>query len=604
MSETKTTEYILIALIAVSLIVSGLSYTSISPIAKNTKDLADSIEDIDDVISDLSTSMDAILTKLGEPDEPYEADESEEGMKRVLRSTWSFPTFVDPHYHTDRSSGAAQANLYDPIIKLGSAGEPVPWVAESWTSSDDGLVYTFTIKRGIKFHDGTELTTEDVVFSINRQLTMGTGVAYVLLPHVYNATIIDENKFQLNMKHTFGPLISTLNNWYIVNKDIVMEHIQEGQHGEYGDFGNQWLMLNDAGSGPYMLKEVFLEEKLVFEKFEDYWKGFNSKAPDIIEMLNACEPITVRLLLSNRNLEYADPWQTYESLLKIKEIPNTYIASTIATWGNYQIMMNTKKAPLDDVHVRRALAYAMDYELVCSTLFPGTVKCQGPINQAMAGFDPTVTAQVYDMDMARQEIALSKYADTIGDYELDLYWSADVKDQEKVCIMLQAEAYKLGIKINVLKTFWTKIVADCSMLETSPHLAYIGAGSPFPEAGGYILNRYHSSTANSWTQNEWLLNETFDALIEDSLMALDYDERMEQYSVMQHELVRLCPTMWLYAAVSNYGFPDYVTPNWVSDGEYLKSSELGDVYLNPMRGSGADDQWRLWEVDRLIKYED
>ncbi len=607
MQIEKNKVTIIVALLCVTLILTGLSFNSLTQTNQRITTTNENIDGLTDSIESIDTKLSALETLMGgisDPDEPDKPDESEEGMKRVLRSTWSFPTFVDPHYHTDRSSGAAQANIYDPLIQLGESGEPVPWVAESWSNSDDGLTYTFKIRKGIKFHDGTELTAEDVAFSINRMLTMGTGRAYVLLPHVDGATQIDDYTVNLNLKHTFGPILSALNGWYIVNKDLVMENIADGQHGELGDYGNQWLMLNDAGSGPYMLKEVFLEEKIILEKFDDHFVGHNPKAPDIIEMLNACEPVTVRLLLSNRNLEYADPWQTYENLLKIVEIPDTYVASTIAQWGNYQIMMNTRKAPLDDVHVRRALAYAMDYELVCNQLFPGTVKCEGPINQAMAGFDPSVTEQIYDMDKALEEIALSKYANNLSEYELDLYWSADVLDQEKVCILLQSTAFQLGIKINVLKTAWTKIVADCSMLESSPHLAYIGAGAPFPEAGAYVLNRYHSSTSTSWSQNEWLLNETFDALIEDSLMTVDYDERMEKYYVLQNELVRFSPTIWLYASVSNYAFPDYVIPNWVAEGEAISSTELGQVYVNPMRGAGADDQWRLWVVDRLIPYED
>lgn len=534
------------------------------------------------------------------PEKPEEIPETPEvPMKRVLRSTWAFPTYIDPHVYTDRSSGAAQYNLYDPLIKIGTGGTIVPWLATDWTWSPDGLTLTFTIKQGVKFHDGTELTAEDVAFSLNRQLIMGTGRGYILVPHVYpNATALDDYTVQLYLKHSFGPLLSALNGWYVVNKDLVMQHLKEGEYGEWGDFGAEWLVTHDAGSGAYMVKSFILEEKLVLEKFEDYWAGFADKAPDIVEMLATTEPITVKTMLSNGELEYSDPWQSLESFLGIKEIPNVKIAALMGTTGNWNLMMNTKKPPTDDVHFRRALAYLLNYTKVTTELFPGTIQAQGPIPHAMAGFDPEVFQYYLDFDKAREELALSKYADNYTDYEIELHWVAEVPDEEKVCMMFMADAAKVGINLKVVKVPWTTYVHNAGMLETSPNIVYVGAGGAFPEAGAYFVNRYHSSTATSWQQNEWLLNETLDAMIEDALQTLDFDERMEKYKVLQREIVNQCPTIWLYIGISWHAYPDYVTPEWVVSGEYMKSAILGDVYLV----YGSEAEFRLYEVDRLIEY--
>jgi len=477
-----------------------------------------------------------------------------------------------------------------------------PWIATAWNYSEDGLVYDLTIREGVKFHDGTDLTAEDVAFSINRQLLLGKGRGYVLAPHVNtNVTAIEDYKVRIWLKHTFGPFMSALSGWYVVNMDLVVEHSGEGTYGEWGDFAELWLLTNDAGSGAYKVKDFILEEKLVMEKYEDYWAGFAPKAPDIVEMLAGTEPITVRLMMANRELEFTDPWQTLENMVNIKEIEGVRVSSIMATVGNWNLMMNTKKPPLDDVHFRRALAYCLPYETVVEELFPGSVYAVGPINQAMAGFDPTVTTYEYDLEKAAAELALSKYASNYTDYEVDLYWVAEVPDEEKVAMLLMSEANKIDIIVNVLRAPWTTVVHDASMLETSPHIVYIGAGGDFPEAGSYLINRYHSDTAASWRQNEWLLNETLDAMIEDSLMTMDYDERMEKYKVMQQYLADYCPTIWLYVSASMYAMPDYVTTPWETEGEWVKSSPLGEVYLYVQ--DGGMNAFRLWEIDRLIDYE-
>jgi peptide/nickel transport system substrate-binding protein len=509
---------------------------------------------------------------------------------------------LDPCIGTDDTGSTVAVNLYDPLIKLGVNGTVLPWIATSWVTSPNGLVWTFTLKKGVKFHDGTELEAKDVAYSINRHLLMGQGRAYVLDAHLYkNATVVEGDKVRVWLKHQYGPFLAALNGWYILNADLLTQHYVAGEYGENKDFGKLWLLTHDVGSGAYKVKYIFLEEKLVMEKFDAYHAGFAANAPEIVEIICGCEPITVRLSMANRQQEATDPYQPYDNLLSIKTIPNVYIAAFVAITGNYQLMLNTKKPPMDDVHFRKFLAYSMDYNTVTNTLFPGTVQCQGPINQAMAGFDPNTYKYTYDPVKAAQELALSKYASNITKYTLDLYWSADVPDQEKVCLMLMAEVAKYGVKINALRTPWTKVVHDVATQETSPHMAYIGAGGAFPEAGSYFATRYSSVTTGTWTQVEWLLNTTLDAQINDALATVDYNSRMAKYKLITRDIVNMCPTIWLYAACSYYGLQDYVVPDWTKN-KVVGTSALGKIYL-PTAQAGGYAEYRLWQVNKSIPYQ-
>lgn len=484
---------------------------------------------------------------------------------------------------------------------MGAGGDVVPYLATDWTYSEDGLTWKFTIRQGVKFHDGTELKAEDVAWSMNRFLTMGLGGAYVLTPYVNaDAKALDDYTVQFTLKGSFGPFVSALNNFYVVNKDLLMEHIEEGEYGDMGDYGKEWLLTHDAGSGAYKVKSFVLEEKLVMEKFDDYWNGFNEKAPDIIEMLATTEAITVRTMLANGELEYSDPWQSLENFLVIKELPGMKISGLGSTTGGAFLMVNTKLPPTDDVHFRRAMAWCLNYTKVTTDLFPGTIQMIGPANIAMLGHNPDVLQFHQDYEKAREELALSKYANNYRDYEIDLHWCAEVPDEEKVAMQFMMDCAQVDITVNVIKTPWTTMVENAGMLETSPHIIWVFAGGTYPEAGSILLARYHSDNAPSWQQNEWLLNDTLDAMMEDAIATLDFDERMEKYKEIQEVLVELCPSVFMFQSLEWFAHPDYVVPYWTVGGEYIKHAILGDVYI--LRG--AEFECRLWEVDRTIQYAD
>ena len=518
---------------------------------------------------------------------------------RLLRSTWPLPFYIDPSVGTDGASSTAQYNIYDALVRIDFDGSLIPWVAEKWSYSDDGLTWVFIIKEGIKFHDGSELTAEDVAWSMQRFITLGTGRAYVLTPFVEKATVINSTAVEIKLKSQFGPFVSALNTFYIVNSDLLKQHLKAGEYGEFGDYGKEWLTTNDAGSGAYAVKEFNLGEKLVLQKHDDYWAGFADKSPDIVEMIGTTEAMTVRTLLANQELEISDNWQSRENLKEIGKLQNVKIAATMDVSGGWYLMLNTKKAPLDDVHVRKALAYAYDYNTLTTTLFPDTVKMKGPVNTQTPGFNPNLPEYKYDVEKARQELALSKYANNISSYTIDLHWCAEVPDEEKGAMLFMTNAAEIGINVNVVKTPWTSMVQESSSLETKPHIEYISASGAYPEAGSILINRYHSNNAFTWWQNECLLNNTLDTLLEDSLKTSDYDMRMEKYMAIQKDLVNICPSIFMFQGISYRAYQNYVTVPYVQYGHFEKQGDLGAVYSN--QGSSGME-FRLFQVDRLMEY--
>jgi peptide/nickel transport system substrate-binding protein len=476
-----------------------------------------------------------------------------------LRVTFSWPTFIDPAVGNDFSSSTSLANIYDTLVFPNAEGGVDPWLAESWEVSDDGLTYTFNLREGLKFHDGSELLASDVVYSFNRLQTIGEGFAY-LITGVESVAAMDDYTVEFKLERPSGLFVPSLVRLYIANEDVVRANTQaEGPYGDEGDYGKDWLLTHDAGSGPYQVVEFPLEEYLLMEKFEDWWNAgsFHPNAPDQVRFIATTETVTVRALMDDSELEITDQWQTIEALEALDAMEGV---TTIAfpTMTSFYYMMDTRKPPLDDVHCRRAVSWAFDYDQAVALEWPGTQQMVGPVPQSVGGHNPDVLVYHRDLAKAQEELAQCQYGADITDYPVEVMWIAEVPAEEKWALLFQANMADVGIPVEVVSQPWLSVVEDTSSQETSPHIVTIYVTTDLPEAGLMLQQRYHSSTANTWQQNEWLLDDDLDAAIEDALATADQAERFAKYQDLQEQIAELAPSLFLYDQVEKHAVADYV----------------------------------------------
>lgn len=459
---------------------------------------------------------------------------------------------------SDYSSSTSFTNLYDPLVFPITTGEVKPWVAKNWTVSEDGLTWTFTIRDDIKFHSGRPLKADDVLFSMERLIRIGEGFSYLFSPYVdLNASrVIDDYTVQFKLKKPFGPFLSTLVRLYIVDKEEVMAHIVYGgtyDYPPYGDLGREWLLTHDAGSGPYKVKEVVLEDHVYMERFKDYWAEMKPDSPDEIRMLALAVPPTERTMLLKGELEISSQWLP-EEVLEALSKAGLLIGSHPGT-DMFYYMMHCGKPPTDCIHVRKALAYAMDYKTVVEEIFPGSLlaKCIVPISLAGA-----VELPMYSQNLtaAREELQKSKYWPDIP--EIEVHWCAEVPAEERVAMLFAECAQKIGLKVKLVKTPWGKMVAEMADPVLSPNIETIFVAAHYPEAGSLLESRYHSKSAPTWEQNEWLLDPTIDEMVEDALSTVNVAERYEKYAELERYLLDLCPSLFLFDHLVKYAYQPYV----------------------------------------------
>jgi peptide/nickel transport system substrate-binding protein len=474
------------------------------------------------------------------------------GGLRVLRVTHAWPNRIDPAVGNDYVAASSLINLYDSLVFPNAKGGVDPWLAESWEVSEDGKTYTFKLRQDVKFHDGTPLKASDVVFSYNRLATIGEGFAYLVTAGVESVEALDDYTVQFKIAAPTALFLPSLTRLYVLNEKLVREHIKpEGPYGEFGDFAKEWLQTNDAGSGPYKVKEFPLEQYLLMEKNPEWWGEFVPNAPDEVRYIGTTEAVTVRSLMEKGELEISDQWQSFEAYEALDKIEGVDIVA-LPGMTTFYFMINNRIPPTDDVHCRRAMSYAFDYDAAVGLEWPGTKQTVGPVPASLAGHDDTITPYKRDLNKAREELAQCKYASELDKYPVQMHWVSEVPDEEKFALLFQSNMAEIGIKVEITKSPWLSVVENTSKLETSPHIVTIYVSSDLPEAGLMLKQRYHSSTANTWQQNEWLLDPELDAAIDNALATLDEQQRFEKYRAIQRKLVEDAVSIWVYDQVEKH----------------------------------------------------
>jgi len=477
----------------------------------------------------------------------------------LLRVGFSWPTYIDPAVGFDFSSSSAIVNLYDSLVYPTADGTVVAHAATSWTVSDDNLTYTFNIRPGIMFHTGGEMTAEDVKFSMDRLLAIGEGYSYLFRGKVSETNVVDTYTVEFKLGEPFGPFLFSLVRFYIVSKDAVMANLAEGPYGDYGDYGKEYLQYNDAGSAAYTVADFQFEEYLLLDKFDGYWGTVAADAADQVKMLRSPDTVTVKTLMARKELEITDPWQPEEAMVSMAENEGVEIAAFPNSLSQYLMLHNTK-APTDDIHIRKALSYMLDYDQVVNVIFPGSLQAYGPVASVLPGYAEGLYQYSRNLDKAMEELQKSKYYGQLEDYPIVFGVNTDVPALEKLGLLFQANAAEIGLDVELITMPWGKMVEVVGSQEDTPNVLAINVAPHYPEAGSMLQAKYHSANAGTWEQAEWMLDPAVDQLIDGALATVDETERFQKYALIQELMVELAPDVFLFELLEKHAYQaSYVT---------------------------------------------
>ena len=213
------------------------------------------------------------------------SEHAEAKSKFVFANASAYDT-LDPHAVFDVGRVAIRLNLYDGLLRwLDNPAKLTNWLAESYSISDDGLKYTFKLRKGAKFHDGSDIEAADVVYSMDRILGMNKGAAGLFKKLIKSGSTkaIDKHTVEFNLTEPSAIFLAFVPEVHVVNMDLIKKHEKNG------DWGTAWLSKNDGGSGSYQVKRYDPAIGWQATRFKDHFMPWGKKYLDEIEFRTVVE---------------------------------------------------------------------------------------------------------------------------------------------------------------------------------------------------------------------------------------------------------------------------------------------------------------------------
>lgn len=485
------------------------------------------------------------------------------------------PTFDPAASGTDSRVDNPSLNLYNALVqhKLGTA-EIEPDLAAEWSASEDGLSYTFTLRDDVLFHDGTPLTSADVVYSFDRLLTLKRG-SYRNIAAVTSAEAPDPTTVVLNLDHPFPALVQALTRVYIVNAALVQANEQDG------DFGETWLNDHDAGSGPYTLTAFEPEQQFTIERFPDYYKGWDGAYVDRAIFRVIKEESARRLALEAGEVDWAliGSVETFNALEGNADLQ----LDSDPTLNQLYFAFNQESEYLQDPKVREALSLVYDYDSHVELARGGQAEvARGAIPSAIPFFDESIPPSSMNIEQAKAALAESAYPD--GGFSLDMVYQGTSPEETTAVQIMQAGAAELNIEIRPVAMEWPAKVDTFSSPETALPLATVWIYPGYPDPEQYFYPLLDSQNIGSGGVNfaHFSTPET-DELIERAASELDETVRAELYAELQQWWVANRPYMDVVVGYALSG-----SRTWLKGYVWSPThSFTQNVYTMSLDGKGA-----------------
>jgi peptide/nickel transport system substrate-binding protein len=327
-----------------------------------------------------------------------------------------------------------------------------PWLAESWETSEDGLVWTFHLRQDVKFHDGTPLTANDFAWTIARLLDPETGAGQAgRMRAVASAVALDDYTLQLTLGSPYPILLEQLS-----NTGVVQPYSQAFVEAQGDNFGRTFM-----GVGPYKFVEWQTGEKVVLERNPDFAWGMplgDNQGPyyiDRIEFRFIPETATIVAGLEAGEIDYALVNKTDADYLESTGQVN--ILRSFAEGMLTALHMNLGAAPFDNLQVRQAFNYAVDKETLINVMLLGDGTPQyGPLSPGIAGYWDGIEEVGYHYDLERAKALMEEAGYS---YDADGKLSKDgapftvtlkcESTSTQLCEVLQAQYQNLGVDLQL-----------------------------------------------------------------------------------------------------------------------------------------------------------
>jgi len=492
----------------------------------------------------------------------------------------SDPPELDPAMSTDSTSSRVIRNIFDGLVQFDKDLNVVPAIAKDWNISEDALVWTFKLRKGVKFHNGREVKADDFVYTFTRILNPKTKSPRTWLfegvkgakefiegkaDKVAGLKAVDDYTFQITLSRPFTPFLSVLamENAYVVPKEEVKKYGENfGQH--------------PVGAGPFKFVEWKHDSEVILEKNEDYYVQGKPYLDKVVYRI-ITEGASAFAEYEQGNIYQMDSdipdGQIDRVMNPDGEFANDFIK--VDRLGTYYFGFNTQKKPFDNKKVRQALNYAVNKKVIAGVVKNGTVNpAYSVLPPGMPGHNPNLKGYPYNLEKAKQLLAEAGYPNGLpGTYELSYNTS---QGHQRIAEALQSNLKAIGVNVELINMDWGTYIEKVDRGETDMfRMAWIG---DYPDPDNFLHVLFHSKNFGSGGNYSFYKNTEVDKMLSKARGMKPGKERIALYQKAEKQIIEDAPWITVYY----YSTPVLVKPfihNYVMTGQ--NPLPLTNVWINP-----------------------
>jgi oligopeptide transport system substrate-binding protein len=497
------------------------------------------------------------------------------------RPLGSDPATLDPARIRDIYGLSVAQQLFDGLVQFDQTLTIAPALAQFWKASRDGLTWTFTLRKGVKFHHGREMTAEDVVYSLTRILdpAVKSGSADLFASikgaqefrdgkakQVSGLTVLDRYTVQVVLTEALVPFVSVL---AVGHAKIVPKEVVEQQGEAFG--------VHPIGTGPFKFVRWERAKDIVLVANPDYFDGPPRLSQVLYRIFPGEELDAMYEQFERGNLEDTPvPTQGYRRVLTTAH--SVYVKRPMFSVRFYGL--NTRIKPLDDRRVRQALIYAIDREALVAQVYRDRyILARGILPPGMMSFDPNVKGYVYDPRRARELLAQAGYPEGRGLPSIPI-WSG-VKLEKLLQEHEQIKKYLAAVGIQAEFHYETNWPSFSAMLAQGKFPIFLYAWSAdVPHPDNFLFKLFYSRSPRNFTGYS---NQAVDDLLLQARRERDLQRQTDLYRQAEQVVLDDAPII----PVWHYAYERLFQP-------YVRSVEvngLGDPYI-PLKKIWLDGRAR------------
>ncbi|MFD1715838.1 ABC transporter substrate-binding protein [Amnibacterium flavum] len=402
-------------------------------------------------------------------------------------------TTLDPAIAFSSDGFEFVRNVYDSLTQYEPGGVEIgPGIAESWEANDDATEYTFTLREGLTFHDGTDLTADDVVSSIERVQAVNQGPASIIAG-ISSVEATDDTTVVVDLSASDVFLPGKLQKIAIVSGDAI-----EANATDDDPWAQDWFADNEAGSGAYELDSWAKGSAIELTAFEDYYLDWDDAAPKKVTLRVDADVQTALQLMGQGEIDMLgavgpDDSASAAAMDGVKLVEQSGLSVQI-------LPLNTQKGALADVRVREALSKAFDYQAMLDYYQGYGDLAVGPLPTGFGGGIEDLAVPERDVEGAKALLAEAGYADGLTVSYLGL---SGLSYEEFTGTLLEQNFADIGVKVEIQMVPWAQMVEIQSNPDTAADISFLNMSAVSDDPSSMLTQGYVSATIASNGGYNW-----------------------------------------------------------------------------------------------------